>query len=73
MKTLFVGAALLLSVSSFAPVQTQYVYICLSKGAKVYHNTASCKMLKGCKNIKQITKHDALNKYGRSPCKVCVQ
>ncbi|HTB07704.1 MAG TPA: hypothetical protein VK806_12200 [Bacteroidia bacterium] len=75
MRTLLIAATVFLSVTSFAPVrQTQYVYICTSKGTKVYHNSSTCKMLKGCKGeVKQITKHDALTKYGRTPCKVCCQ
>jgi len=53
--------------------QTQtYVYICNSSGAKVYHSSPNCRGLNRCSHgVIKVTLDEAVNKYGRRPCKVC--
>ena len=62
---------LIIIVASFLLV-TSNVYICDSKGAKVYHSTKNCKGLTNCTHtIKEVAKDDAINKYARRACKIC--
>jgi hypothetical protein len=49
-----------------------YVYICTGSYSKCYHKTDKCEGLEYCsKEIKKVTKEDAVNKYNRKPCKYC--
>ncbi|MGN6354122.1 MAG: hypothetical protein ACTHLB_12080, partial [Parafilimonas sp.] len=50
----------------------EYVYICVSRTAYVYHKTKECRGLSRCTHeIKKITKKEAVDDYGRRACKVC--
>lgn len=52
--------------------QNVNVYICNSTTASVYHSTKSCRGLGRCTHeIKEVSKEDAVKKYGRRACKVC--
>lgn len=52
-------------------VKAEYVYICYSKTAKVYHSTSYCSGLNRCTHeIKKITKQGAID-LGRRSCKIC--
>jgi hypothetical protein len=49
-----------------------YVYICDSKTAYAFHSSNNCHGLNRCTHgILKVTKSDAVNKYGRVPCKIC--
>ena len=48
------------------------VWICTSSGAYAYHNNRQCQGLNNCKaTIIQVTKEEAIQKWGRRPCKRC--
>ncbi|MFD2908362.1 hypothetical protein ACFSX9_06400 [Flavobacterium ardleyense] len=54
-------------LTSFNSIQSD-VYICVSKGAKKYHLSKSCRGLSNCKHqIKAVTKKEAQN-LGLSLC-----
>lgn len=48
------------------------VFICLGGTAYAYHYTRSCKGLAQCRHqIVQVTKDEAVQKYGRKACGYC--
>lgn len=50
----------------------EYVYICNSENAKVFHAVENCRGLKHCKHeTLKVTKSDAENRYNRRKCKEC--
>ena len=50
-----------------------YVYICRSRTAYVYHSSPNCTGLRKCTHeIIKITLKEAGDKYSRRPCKLCV-
>lgn len=56
---------------SFKPA-SDTVHICNNKNTSVYHVSKSCKALTKCKHeIINVTKTDAVNKYGKRACKIC--
>jgi hypothetical protein len=64
------------SPSRIKPVfaKAEYVYICNSTTAYAYHSIKDCSGLNRCTHeILKITKDEAVDKYGRKPCKVCYQ
>ena len=67
---LVVFSALILT--SFQPQPQTYVYICTGAKSERYHKINTCSGLKSCsKEIIKITKAEAINKYNRTPCKIC--
>lgn len=51
---------------------TEKVYVCDSSTSVAYHETKECKGLNRCKHdIINITKKDAIDKYGKRACKIC--
>lgn len=64
------GFAFILLVS-FKP-STEKVFICNSSSAVAYHDTKLCNGLNRCTHeILEVTKKEAIDKYGRRACKIC--
>ena len=63
------------SLSKFqfiSPAPTTDVYICKGGSAYAYHKTDNCRWLHNCTHeIVQVTVEEAVDKYGRKPCKAC--
>lgn len=67
------------SFSGFKPVgvvdhikKETNVWICNSEKSVAYHSKKDCRGLNNCKHeIKEVTKTDAMNVYGRRACKIC--
>lgn len=60
------------SASSFHSTKTDMVYICTGGYSKKYHSSSGCRGLDNCKGqIIEVSLYDAINKYGRTPCKIC--
>lgn len=56
----------------FLKTGEEKVYVCNNKTSEVYHTNRQCKALHKCSHeIIDITKSDAINKYGKRACKVC--
>lgn len=56
----------------FLKTGDEIVYLCNSKTSEVYHTNRQCKALKKCSHeIIEVTKADAINKYGKRACKIC--
>ena len=67
---LVVFSALILT--SFQQQPQTYVYICTGEKSVRYHKVNTCSGLRNCsKSIIKITEKDAINKYKRTPCKIC--
>lgn len=63
---------LFLLIGTATNTNTEYVYICTGGYSKCYHKSDNCEGLVYCsKEIKKVTKEDAVNKYNRKPCKYC--
>ena len=59
------------AISKLQTTETK-VYLCNSFGAKVYHSSPNCRGLSRCTHgIIEVSLSDAVNKYGRRPCKIC--
>lgn len=71
MKHLRILGFALILFTSFRP-QTEKVYICNSSTAVAYHDDRSCRGLNKCTHgILEVTKKEAIDKYGRRACKIC--
>lgn len=73
---LLVGVLLIASNSLLVKknfsASAEKVFICTGPQSRVYHKTKSCKGLRSCsKDIIQVTKKEAIERYGRRACKVC--
>ena len=54
------------------PTKEVVVFLCDSETAYAYHSSSGCSGLNRCKHeIIKVTKSDAVNQYGRRPCKIC--
>lgn len=63
---------LTLAIKLTGNVKANYAYICESKTAYAYHQIKDCSGLNRCTHrIVKVRKNDAIDTYGRRPCKVC--
>lgn len=61
-----------ISASKLYSTKTETVYICTGGYSKKYHSSPDCRGLDNCKGqIIEVSLYDAVNKYYRTPCKVC--
>ena len=61
-----------ISASNLHSTKTETVYICTGGYSKKYHSSSECSGLDNCKGqIIEVSLYDAVNKYGRTPCKIC--
>lgn len=63
---------LFLLIGTLQTNEVEYVYICTGTYAYTYHKTDKCEGLDRCsREIKKVTKDEAVDKYKRKPCKYC--
>jgi hypothetical protein len=57
------------------PQPVQYVYIDDNPKAEIYHSDKTCKELqkKGHGKLIKVTLDEAMHKYNRKPCPLCVK
>lgn len=61
-----------ISASKIASTKTETVYICTGGYSKKYHSSQSCRGLDNCRGqVIEVSLYDAVNKYDRTPCKIC--
>jgi hypothetical protein len=75
MKTFAALLCLFIATTAFMPQPVQYVYIDSNPKAELYHSDKACTELqkKGHLKIIKVTLDDALHKYNRKPCPLCVK
>lgn len=63
---------LFLFIGTLSNNEVDNVYICTGTYAYSYHKTDKCEGLNLCsKEIKKVSKNEAVNKYNIKPCRYC--
>lgn len=65
----------LMAIAAYAGVKAAEngYYICMTSSSYAYHKSKNCRGLNRCSSkIEAVSLDEAVKKYGRKPCKICM-